>query len=341
MLSSRPNFSNVGEWQRTGKLGSGSFGVIFQAPGIPKIHHFEKMTSAPSSAMVMELLGPSLEDLFNFCDRSFSRHTILMIADQLLHRMEYIHSKNILHRDIKPDNFLIHYDSDIPIIYLIDYGLSKLYRLNNEHIPYRENKLLTGTARYASINTHLGIEQSRRDDLESLGYVLLYFLKGELPWQGIQARNKNEKYDLIMECKVNTSLDILTNGREEFIKYINYCRGLQFTDTPDYRYLRGLFHRALVNDNLSYDFKFDWYKKELIYEEVVVEPGKKFPNKNADDNRMHYSGPNTRGRGHYKNKSDLNRSGGRYKQTSQRYSHSKTDKPISYPPQDSPNGNNY
>jgi len=153
---------------------------------------------------------------------------------------------------------LLHYDYSIPIIYVIDYGLSKSFRSQEEHIPFRENKPLTGTARYASLNTHMGLEQSRRDDLESLGYVLIYFLNGELPWQSVQAKTKQEKYDLIMECKANTSIETLTNGREELSKYLHYCRSLAFTDKPDYKYLRGLFRQALTRETLDYDFMFDW-----------------------------------------------------------------------------------
>ncbi|EPB67031.1 hypothetical protein ANCCEY_13879 [Ancylostoma ceylanicum] len=109
--------------------------------------------------MVMELLGPSLEDLFNFCQRKFSLKTVLLLADQMITRIEYIHERDYIHRDIKPDNFLMGLGKRGNLVYIIDFGLAKKYRdSRSQHIPYRENKNLTGTARYASVNTHRGIE---------------------------------------------------------------------------------------------------------------------------------------------------------------------------------------
>jgi serine/threonine protein kinase len=163
--------------------------------------------------MVIDLLGPSLEDLFNKCSRKFSLKTTLMLADQMLQRVEYLHSKNYVHRDIKPDNFLIGIGKNSHILYLIDFGLAKKYRDHNHvHIPYKDNKHLTGTARYASVNNHLGIEQSRRDDLEGIGYVIIYFCKGSLPWQGLKAKTKLEKYNKICEKKTQIGVQGLCSG---------------------------------------------------------------------------------------------------------------------------------
>jgi serine/threonine protein kinase len=141
-------------------------------------------------------------------------------------------------------------------VYMIDFGLSKRYRdpKTGEHIPYRDGKSLTGTARYASVNTHIGIEQARRDDLESIGYILLYFLKGSLPWQGLQGKSKDDKYDKIREKKCQTTVEQLTTGvPEEFMKYVTYCRNVQFDEKPDYNYLRSLFKQMMSANGYEYD----------------------------------------------------------------------------------------
>nr|GMC70864.1 casein kinase 1-like protein 2 [Ipomoea batatas] len=206
-------------------------------------------------------MGPSLEDLFNFCSRKLSLKTVLMLADQMINRVEFVHSKSFLHRDLKPDNFLMGLGRRANQVYIIDFGLAKKYRdsSTHQHIPYRENKNLTGTARYASMNTHLGIEQSRRDDLESLGFVLMYFLRGSLPWQGLKAGNKKQKYDKISEKKVSTSIEALCRGYPaEFASYFHYCRSLRFEDTPDYAYLKRIFRELFIREGFQFDYVFDW-----------------------------------------------------------------------------------
>ena len=222
----------------------------------------------------MELLGPSIEDLFNYCQRRFSLKTVLLLADQFITRIESVHSKNFIHRDIKPDNFLIGLAKQSNMVYLIDFGLAKKYRdtKSHKHIPYKEGKTLTGTARYASINAHLGIEQSRRDDLESICYSLIYFLKGKLLWQGVRANTKQEKYHKINEKKMATPVEYLCLGLPiEFATFLHYCRSLRFEDRPDYAFIRKLFKELMITSNFQYDFMYDWAFAEPMKKSNILE----------------------------------------------------------------------
>ena len=257
--------------------------------------------------MVMDLLGKSLEDLFQECRRKFDLKTVLCIAIQMVYtfnsksfeqiqRIQKVHEERIIHRDIKPDNFLIGgNDQNKNNIFIIDFGLAKCYKNSDgEHIPFREGKNLTGTARYASINTHIGYEQSRRDDLETIGHVLLYFLRGSLPWQGLPGRSKNEKYNNIKKKKLEVTVDELCKGHpEEFREFMNYCRKLQFTEDPDYKYVLGLFEGCMKKN--GWDPKvpdFIWNKNRLVLEKealkqnlmkVISKPIKKQENEEAGE----------------------------------------------------------
>ncbi|XP_027189057.1 uncharacterized protein [Cicer arietinum] len=227
--------------------------------GIPRMKWFG--TDGDYNVLVLELMGPSLEDLLYYSGGMFSLKSVLMLADQMLTRIEYLHSKGFLHRDIKPDNFLMGLGKKANQVCMIDFGLSKGYRdpISYKHIPYRENKNLTGTARYASCNTHKGIEQSRRDDLESLGYVLLYFLRGSLPWQGLQAATRTQKYEKLCETKLSTRIEVLCKAYPvEFASYFHYCRSLTFDQRPDYVYLKRLFRELFTSKGYVSDYLFDW-----------------------------------------------------------------------------------
>lgn len=172
-----------------------------------------------------------------------------------------MHLKGIIHRDIKPENFLIGIGKNSRLIYMIDFGLAKKYidPKTQSHIEYKANKNLTGTARYASVNTHLGIEQSRRDDLECLCYVLIYLLKGSLPWQGFGARKKEEKYKKIMEMKLAIPVESLCRGLpEEFVMMLKYCKQLRFDEKPKYQIMKDFLKKMFERENLKYDLQFDW-----------------------------------------------------------------------------------
>ncbi|KAI9849291.1 MAG: casein kinase I [Sclerophora amabilis] len=290
----------VGVHYRVGKkIGEGSFGVIFEGtnllnqqqvaikfeprksdapqlrdeyrtykilvgcPGIPNVYYFGQ--EGLHNILVIDLLGPSLEDLFDHCNRKFSTKTVVMIAKQMLSRVQTIHEKNLIYRDIKPDNFLIGRpgSKSANVIHVVDFGMAKQYRdpKSKQHIPYRERKSLSGTARYMSINTHLGREQSRRDDLEALGHVFMYFLRGGLPWQGLKAATNKQKYEKIGEKKQTTAIkELCDDFPEEFNKYLAYVRNLGFEDTPDYDLLRDLFTQALKSTGEVEDGEYDWMK---------------------------------------------------------------------------------
>ncbi|KAL7753747.1 Palmitoylated plasma membrane-bound casein kinase [Sorochytrium milnesiophthora] len=298
-MSSSPNI--VGVHYRVGKkIGEGSFGVIYEglnllnnqqiaikfesrkseAPqlrdeyrtykilantvGIPSVYYFGQ--EGLHNILVIDLLGPSLEDLFDMCDRQFSVKTTCLLAKQMVARTQSVHEKHLIYRDIKPDNFLIGRPGsrNANTVFMVDFGMAKHYRdpKTKQHIPYRERKSLSGTARYMSINTHLGREQSRRDDLEALGHVFFYFLRGSLPWQGLKAATNKQKYERIGEKKQTTAVnDLGRDCPEEFSTYLNYVRRLGFEENPDYDYIKGLFNKCLQRHGYTDDGVMDWMGK--------------------------------------------------------------------------------
>ena len=280
------------------KLGEGSFGMIFKAEspegkyefkfekkrpnkrtllknesqimiylkgkGIPKIKKY--IEEENYSIMIMELLGKSLETIMKESDeKKFSLKTLGLLGQEIIPIFKFIHDKNIIHRDIKPDNISVGYDDPCQI-YFLDFGLAKKYRSSRTHIhnPMTKHPKLTGTARYASINALSGWEQSRRDDLESFGYVLAYLYKGGLPWMGMHAKTKEEKYAKILNYKKNTETEkLLKHGPNELIEYINYCKQMEYEQDPNYDYLTNLFKNIIfVNLKETIDYKFDWVTEE-------------------------------------------------------------------------------
>lgn len=189
-----------------------------------------------------------------------------------IERLQFIHDKHIIHRDIKPDNFVMGLGQNESKLFIIDFGLAKKYRSSNtlQHIQCTTNKKLTGTARYASINALRGSAQSRRDDLEAIGYVLLYFLRGSLPWQGLKLDRKDDRYRKIYEKKKNTTpKELCKDFPQEFEEYLTYCRNLGFEQDPDYDYLKGLFNKVLRLRNFEFNSMFDWTDKlKMAYTEA-------------------------------------------------------------------------
>jgi serine/threonine protein kinase len=213
--------------------------------------------------MVMELLGLSLEDLFNKCRRRFSLKTVLKIGDQMLERIETLHSRHLIHRDIKTNNFVIGVGQKASVVYCVDFGMSKRFRdpKTLQHTPYCDWKSLSGTPRYASINNHLGIRPTRRDDLEAIAYILIYFLKGSLPWQGLKAKTEKEKYKLILRKKQETTISELCHGCPiQFADFIAYTRSLKFDEGPDIPRWRRIFqdlYRASNCDAVPREWDWD------------------------------------------------------------------------------------
>ena len=256
--------------------------------GVPKFYGAGELPDC--YYMIIDFLGPNLIELFNYCGcKKFTISTVCLIALQVLNRIENLHKHHYLHRDIKPENFLIGIHEKSNVIYLIDFGLSKRYKnlKTHQHIPYREGRALTGTARYVSINTHMGIEQSRRDDLESIGYMLIFFLKGVLPWQGL--KNGNEKYTRIMEKKLQIPTEILCYGLpDEITYYLKYCKSLRFEDRPDYDYLRGLFIKLLGTCNSVYGLTKEMLKFDWCFEDPATSIWNIFNKKNKGANESKY-----------------------------------------------------
>ena len=241
---------------------------ISNAKGIPKVYEFHK--GHKHNYLMMQLLGKSLDKLFTEMKRHFSIKTVSMIGYQMVQRIEYVHSKGYIHRDIKPGNFLIGKSSEKERLYIIDFGLSKKYidKITGKHVIYKEGKGLTGTARYVSLNTHYGIDQSRRGDIEGIAYNLIYFAKGKLPWQGVKTKNKKEKHKKIMECKEEYKEDKLCEGLpEEFPTLLKYARKLDFEEEPDYKNIKIMFKQLVLSSGYRMDWKFDWEKKENDMEE--------------------------------------------------------------------------
>ena len=277
------------------KLGQGSFGSIYKAeyngnyyalkfekkennigileneaiimnylkgPHIPYVNSFS--SNSNYNILVMQLLGKSLENIFEE-KKVFSVKTVCMLGYQFVSILEYIHNRHIIHRDIKPDNFVMGLNDLSQYVYILDFGLAKKYRSSRtlEQFPFVNRRKITGTARYASINALRGYEQSRRDDLESVGYVLIYFLKGKLPWMGIEAKTKEEKYKKILQKKIDIpTKDLCEYLPEEMEIILDYVKNLEYKENPDYEMLRGYFNSMIRKEHSKFDYIYDWTTHE-------------------------------------------------------------------------------
>ena len=287
------------------KLGNGSFGQIYQCLNTktneilackiesinelkPQLYHESKIlllmkncTGFPTcydfiltdqdKILIMDYLGPNLDTIMNKLPsdnniKKFTTKTSLMIMIQAIERLKSLHEKGIIHRDIKPENFVIGPKNKERIIYLIDFGLSK--KISNDKIlpTIKADRNIIGTMRYISMNTHQGYEQGRRDDLESLFYIIIYFIKGELPWQNIKCKTRQEKYNKIFEIKKKVTEDgeLVEDLPLEMKKILEYILGLNFAERPNYLMMKNAIELILNKLNYSNDLQFDWYNLDFL-----------------------------------------------------------------------------
>ena len=240
--------------------------VYLQGEGIPSVYCYGN--NIEHNLLVEELLGKSLEEIFTSYGKPFSLKTVCVLGIEMIKRIQYIHSKYYIHRDIKPDNFMTGRGPNEKKIYIIDFGLAKKYYSVSraQHIKFITGKHLVGTARYCGRNAHRGYEQGRRDDIESIGYVLMYFLLGVLPWQGLKAKKNEDQFEKIAQKKYTTSFEELTLGQpEEFLNYFKHVDRLQFEDQPNYVYLIGLFQSVIDKYCQDCLYDFDWKKDSCTY----------------------------------------------------------------------------
>ncbi len=236
--------------------------IYLKGPNIPYVKTYG--TSGDYNILVMQLLGEDLQSILTR-RKKFTVKTVCLLAYQMIRILEYIHNKNVIHRDIKPENFLMGLDEFSKYLYLTDFGLSKSYDINSATPRNKESRKLTGTPRYASINALRGLEQGPRDDLESIGYVLVYLLKGELPWQNIVGKSKIEKIKKLLVKKIEMpSSELCTGLPEIFEKYVDYCKNLQLEEKPDYEMLKNLFIQELQTEKKEFDYIYDWSKSANI-----------------------------------------------------------------------------
>ncbi len=243
--------------------------ILCALDGVPKVYYYGQY--GDYNILVMDLVGPSLDELFEYCNSKLSLDAVLHIGVQMVSILERIHSFDYVHRDVKPGNMAIGLGTSANTLYLLDYGLAKRYKAlyTRKHIPYDSRKHLVGTLVFASVNAHLGVAQTRRDDLESLGFTMLYFLLGALPWQDVATKSKRDCMRKVAKLKMKTDVKDLcrcvsgiifpSENVENIPKYFEHVRGLVFEGRPDYQYLRKVLAPSQA------EFQFDWLRKTPSY----------------------------------------------------------------------------
>ncbi|EAY16270.1 CK1 family protein kinase [Trichomonas vaginalis G3] len=245
------------------EIESKMYGVFTNNNYVPKMYFYG--SDSDKNLLAIDLLDKSLEKHLADCKRKMSLKTVLMLIDQMITCVQYIHSCDFIHRDIKPENFMTGCGEFSKRIYIIDFGLCKRYRnqYNHQHIPYTEGNSLTGTPRYASINALAGGKQSRRDDMESLGYVWIYLLKGELPWMDEKSEDVNVKFAKVLKKKQSTKIEDLCKGLPiEFTRYFEMIKSLQFHQEPEYDQYRQMFRTLFDSEGFERDYIYDWSNVE-------------------------------------------------------------------------------
>ena len=292
-------FKDANQWKLIKVLGKGSFGEVWMAKstmvknqkvaikfedrdiaspqltlewyfynrlgkheGIPVIHCFLPVPETGYHCFVMQFLGKSLDNRLELCGNKFSVKTTLQIVIKILDIIEYVHDRGIIHRDIKPDNFVF---GDLESnqdkrLYIIDFGLAKEYRdETGRHVPKKAGGILLGTIRYMSINAHMKVQQSRKDDLEAVAYMVLYMLRGNLPWEGIKVKDRQERNKIILEKKASISIDDLTTGIPPvFATFLRETRSLRFEQRPEYDRWRKMFTNYARDQKIRLNDMFDW-----------------------------------------------------------------------------------